>query len=554
MGTLFAIVTWPVRVLDDALGWLVFDVLFHRRRALVVWPLLLGGPVYVVYGPTEPAPRAEPPGHVAVVAAPTTPVTTVVAPPPAPPSTAPVPPPPPSAAAATPAPRLPPAAILEYWRTGTNTRLLCESAFAVLARTDVDRDTLMRSVERRCGPDDAAREAALTVLARGGLDVTTPPGGPEVHALGIETRRRFVTILCRRGGADAEVRALDLMLPGLPPIRSPEPCLPDDVPSPPPDPDFLAQVGVLSRSPHRAVRERCAQWLACLQPRTALPFIRTLCKDPDGAVRVAAAVALAAHGETGGTDVVAEALQDASPIVRARALAAVPALSRAATTTQLQQTLLDGNPAVHCAAAVALLAMDSLDGLWVLRDDLLSTDRRTRDLARAFLEQLPLGTAVEPCRQLLKTAEVPASLKLVCCRVVGARGGPGAVDLARALLGKRSVDVRRSVLAGLTPAMAAEMVDALIPFCTADEAAMRRRAVRFVGPSGPADLCRRLLDDPDETVRDEALRAWGRRTDAGAATTPTLATTAEQAWWAVAELMPGDAFLERLRAIDDAAD
>ncbi len=589
MGVIIKIFSFPFKVIDDLLGWFVFDMLFHKKRGFICLPLFVGAIAYVIYSWSSIGPKVwttfydgrdkaytavgwEIPSREPVTSASSTGATTgttTVAPTPTTAPTAatakptkivtlPTPskkpevpivtktatptrvvtkkPTPPVTVVVRPTkkPRrpnicIPPVPIhlkqatdivMKEWLKDSASEIggrgLLEGTFPALGFARDKRTEFFKILEEQRQKGGKKASLAYIVLFREfkPLEKETLPETVALHALPAKRKKLLIDELIFKNREDTQLRALALMLPFPPPPLAEAPYFPKDKPESKPEGLFMPALGKLSRSAYPKVRERAAQWMGLLRSRSIIPFCKTLLKDPNGLVRLEAALALAAQGEGGGAEVVKNCLADASPIVRARAIRAIPQYSSAATKTNLQEWLIDGHPAVHLAAASTLLALDSHDGIWVLKDDLQDSDKRTKKIAMGALQNLPRGHVKEAARTLLKTKELHLETKLSVCKAVGRRGGYNSSGLAKALLRKKSAAIRLALLSEINPALIAYTKAAISKIALEDKEVKVRlaamKALLKLRTNGPLEtLVRAVQDESDKEVRLLAVRALG---------------------------------------------
>ena len=639
MGFLLKIIAFPFKLIDDVLGWFVFDMLFHKKRGFVCLPLFVGAIGYIVYSwatigpvvwntvydcrdgaykvagweiPARSVASTGPTTETTSVAATKsttntatttttpfdddltpfdepdkTPTATVTTPTPSPTKIALLTTPTPTVAPATASPttqtpvtasptpimaptQKPTAPLIQTTAPSTPTptndnksplpkyvndsidivndkwqkdlssltaderRLLIEGTVVALGYISPNADKPEKTLAKLHKHGGKTKELveiayALTHLRNHVDDI---PKSVAIHAAPVEYRLPLVDKLILKNTEQTQLRALEIMLNTVPPTQPEAPYFPLTRPQTPPDQKFLPSLGKLARSAYSKVRERTALWLASLRSRSVIPFIKTLLKDPNGLVRIEAALALAAQGESGGMEVIKTALQDASPMVRARAIAALPQYSGAATKTNLQEWLIDGHPAVHLAAASTLLALDSPDGIWVIRDDLQDTDRRTKKIALGALANLPFGRVREAARTLLKTKGMPLETKLAVCRTIGSRGGRNSAGLAKALLKKKNESIRLAILEKLNDTITHQIKDEIHQIVINDKSAKVRlaaiKALQRLGKAAPINTLKESVEkEKNNDIRQLAIRALGATQDASMTTIlTTIAQTA----------------------------
>ena len=605
MGFLFKILAFPFKIIDDLLGWFIFDMLFHKKRGFICLPLFLGAIAYLVYswatvGPvvwntvydcrdgaykvvgweipdrslSSTGPTTETSSTAATKSTTNTATTTATPidlddmppldeptktpakpssteptaiPTQSPPTPTPTPTPKPTRAAviATPTPtptKTVKATYPEYvgqgidlieklWQkelfslTSDDRRLLFEGTVVALGFICPEAKKLEKTLAKVHGQSKEGKELVDVVYALSHLrrKVSACPKSVAIHAARVDYRLPLVDELILQNTEQSQLRALEVMLDTVPPAQAEAPYFPLTRPKVAPDKKFLPSLGKLSRSAHSKVREHTALWMASLRSRSVIPFIKTLLKDPNGLVRIEAALALAAQGESGGTEVIKVALQDASPMVRARAIAALPQYSAAATKTNLQEWLIDGHPAVHLAAASTLLVLDSPDGIWVLRDDLQDSDRRTKKIALGALDNLPQGRVREAARTLLKTKGMALQTKLAVCRAIGKRGGRNSAGLAKALLRKKNESIRLALLQDLNDTIIFRIKNVIHKAAIEDESSKVRlaaiKALLRIGERAPFQTLKESVEkEKDEKIRRLSIRALGATKSFKAAT------------------------------------
>ena len=409
--------------------------------------------------------------------------------------------------------------------TADDRRLLFEGTVVALGYICPEATKLKKTLAKVHGQSREGKELVDVVYALSHLHkkVAACPTSVAIHAARVDFRLPLVDELILQNTEQSQLRALEVMLDTAPPKQPEAPYFPLSRPTVAPDKKFLPSLGKLARSAYSKVRERTALWMAPLRSRSVIPFIKTLLKDPNGLVRIEAALALAAQGESGGTEVIKTALADASPMVRARAIAALPQYSSAATKTNLQEWLIDGHPAVHLAAALTLLALDSPDGIWVLRDDLQDSDRRTKKIALGALANLPQGRVREAARTLLKTKGMALQTKLAVCRAIGKRGGPNSAGLAKALLRKKNESIKLALLQDLNDTIIFRIKDAIHKTALEDKSSKVRlaaiKALLRMGKRAPYHTLKESVEkEKDESIRRLAIRALGATKSFQAAT------------------------------------
>jgi HEAT repeat protein len=338
-----------------------------------------------------------------------------------------------------------------------------------------------------------------------------------------------------------------------------------------------------------ASRRDAAVWIAWRAGgRPVLEYLRALLEDPSGPVRRAALEVMHEAVDPGVHQVAVKALEeDPSTLVRAAAVRTLAGASREVRAAALERAGGDPDPGVRAAALSALtwgLARAAVPHLLRALED---GDERVwgealRQLAEPDRHDAEVWEALQRCRKEQRTRLIAAlagdsperlealalgnlrslneSDRLLAVELAGMASTPASLQGAMEALKDPSVAVRTAAAEALAslrhPAAAAALRDAL----SDPDQAVRVGAVRALAAIDDAGALRYVLSalkDPDRRVRKEVARAIGSVPMAGTTVDLIMDWVAEEGsgiapsvGWLLERVAGADAFIERLRSLD----
>ncbi|OGP66433.1 MAG: hypothetical protein A2170_07850 [Deltaproteobacteria bacterium RBG_13_53_10] len=179
--------------------------------------------------------------------------------------------------------------------------------------------------------------------------------------------------------------------------------------------------------------------------------------------------------------------------------------------TALMRLLREGDTWRQAWAAQVVFFLPKEDALEVRAEvEKIVREERVPD---ALLEALAEISYLEPLEKLMKDPTLKAELKIRALKAMATKGAEKTIEVMSTGLNDKAPQVRLASVEAMGSLAAEPAIPHLIKATQDEDAKVRRGAIRglseFPGNENVVEVLGKLIDDPDESVRREAVDALG---------------------------------------------